>query len=74
MPNKNFYLDSLDRSISNRRSVWLFLLLPCFIETPLFNANSRDPDQTPRSAASDLELHGLQIPFYGMLGINIPQK
>ena len=74
MPNKNFYLDSLDRSISNRRGVWLFLLLPCFIETPLFNANSIDPDQTPRSVASDLELHGLQIPFYGTLGINIPQK
>ena len=26
-------------------------------------ANSRDPDQTPRSAASDLGLHCLPIPF-----------
>ena len=25
----------------------------CFIEIPAFNANSVDPDQTPRSAASD---------------------
>ena len=26
-------------------------------------ANSGDPDQTPRSAASDLGLHCLQLPF-----------
>ena len=37
----------------------LFLLSPCFIEIPVFNANSVDPDQTPRSAASDLGLHCL---------------
>ena len=34
-----------------------FLLLPCFIEIYVFNANSVDPDQTLRSAASDLGLH-----------------
>ena len=27
----------------------------------MFNANSVDPDQTPRSAASDLGLHRLSI-------------
>ena len=27
-----------------------FLLLPCFIEIPVFNANSVDPDQTPHAA------------------------
>ena len=32
--------------------------------------NSVDPDQMPHSAASDLGLHCLQCPFYGMLGIN----
>ena len=32
------------------------------------NGNSVDPDQTPRSAASDLDLHCL--PFYGTLGLN----
>ena len=35
----------------------LFFFLPYFIEIPVFNANSADPDQTPRSAASDLGLH-----------------
>ena len=31
------------------------------MEIPVFNANSVDPDQTPRSAASDLGLHCLPI-------------
>ena len=35
----------------------LILLLPCSIEITLFNAHSVDPDQTPRSAASDLGVH-----------------
>ena len=38
-----------------------FLLSPCFIEIPLFNANSVDPDETPRSVASDQGLHCLQM-------------
>ena len=57
MPNELFQLNSLDRSISSTRGVWLFLLIPCFIEIPVFNANSVDPDQTPRSVASDLGVH-----------------
>ena len=56
MPNEFFHLRCLDRSISNRRGVWLVLLLPCSIEILVFNANSLDPDQTPHSAASDLGL------------------
>ena len=32
-----------------------------FIEIPVFKANSVDPDQTPRSAASDLGLHCLPM-------------
>ena len=36
-------------------------MIPCFIEIPLFNANSVDPNQTPRSAASDLGLHCLPM-------------
>ena len=36
-----------------------FFLLPCFIGVSELNANSVDPDQTPRSAASDLGLHCL---------------
>ena len=61
-----FYGNSLDRSISNRRVSGLFLLLLCFIEIPVFNANSVDPDQTPRFAASDLGLHCLTITLLGI--------
>ena len=32
-----------------------------YIEIPVFNANSLDPNQTPRSAASDLGLHCLPM-------------
>ena len=65
MPNEFFYLNSLDRSISNKRSAWLVFLLPCFIEIPVVNANSVDPDQTPQNAASDLGLHCLQMSLLG---------
>ena len=41
---------SLDRSISNFRSVSFVLILPFIREIPVFNANGLDPDQTPRSA------------------------
>ena len=37
---------------------------------PVINANSVDPDQTPRCAMSDLGLHVCQCPIYGALGIN----
>ena len=33
------------------------------IEIPVFNTNSVDPDQMPRSAASDLDLHCLAMPL-----------
>ena len=36
-----------------------FLLLLCFIEIPVLNANNTDPDQMLHSAASDLGLHCL---------------
>ena len=36
-----------------------FLLLSCFVEVSELIANNVDPDQTPRSAASDLGLHCL---------------
>ena len=54
MPSRLFCLTSLNQSISNRRGVWLVLLLPCFTEKICINANSADPDQTPQS---DLGLH-----------------
>ena len=55
-----FYLSSLDRSVSNKEDDWLVLLLVCCIEISVFNANTVDSDQTPRSAASDLNLYCLQ--------------
>ena len=39
----------------------LLVLLSCFVERSALNANSVDPDQTPRSAASDLDLHCLPM-------------
>ena len=41
-----------------------FLLLPWFTEIPVLNANSVDPDYTPRSAASDLGLHCLPMSLF----------
>ena len=38
-----------------------FSLLPSFVEVSVSYANSIDPDQTPRSAASDLDLHCLSM-------------
>ena len=44
---------------------------PCFKDIPVFNANSVDPNQAPRSAASYLDLHFLPVPFMGRyLSIN----
>ena len=62
MPNGFLYLYSSDWSISNIRGVWVVLLLQCFIEIPVFNTNSVDPDQVPRTAASELGLHFLPAP------------
>ena len=38
-----------------------FLSFLCFVESSVFNANSVDPDQMPRSAASDLGLNCLPM-------------
>ena len=59
MPSRLFYLNSM--SISNRRSVRLVFMLLTFIKIPVSIANSVEPDQTPRSASSDLELHCLPM-------------
>ena len=63
MANGFFYLKSGQVHFQYREclvSFFFLLLLPCFIEISV-NANSVDPDQTPRSAASDLGLHCLPI-------------
>ena len=48
----------------NSLKFFLFSSLPCFIDIPVFNANSVDPDQTLHSAASDLGLHCLPITLF----------
>ena len=61
MPYGFFFLNSLDRSISYIRSVWLAFIITMFVEISELNANSVDPDQTPRSVAFDLGLHCLPM-------------
>ena len=63
MPSGLCYLNSFDRSSSNRRDVYLFLLLLWFTEIHVFNANSVDSDQMPHSVASDLVLRCLPMPL-----------
>ena len=61
MPSGLFHLNSLDWSMSKRRSVWLFSLSPFFVEMRVLNAKSVDPDQTPRS---DQGLHFLPMSLF----------
>ena len=65
-----FFHNYLDRSISKSRMSGSVLLLPSSIEIPTLDANSVDPDQTPRSMASDLGLHCLQRSHVWELDIN----
>ena len=63
-PRGLFYHNSLDRFISYIRSVWLvFIILSCFVEISELNTNSVNPDQTPRSAASDQGVLCLPVPL-----------
>ena len=70
MPSGLVYLKSLTSPFPIKKSVWLTFIITIFLEISVFNANRVDPDQTPRSAASDLDLSVCQCPFYGMLGIH----
>ena len=71
MPSGLFYRYTLNQSISNKKGVRLAFIFPRFIQDPVHIANSEDPDQTPRSAASDLGLHCLSVfLLYRTLGIN----
>ena len=64
MPSGIFYLTSLDYPIKGVSGY--FLLVMCFIEIPVFNANNVDPDQMPQNAVSDLSLHFAKVPFNGL--------
>ena len=62
VPSGLLYLN-LDQSIPNNKGVWVILLLPCFIETPLFTANRVVSDQMSYSVVSNLDLHCLPMFF-----------
>ena len=61
MPSGLSYLNSLDKLISSLKGVWLVLIITMFFGMSIVNANNVDPDQTLRSAASDLGLHCLPL-------------
>ena len=69
MPNILFYLHSLDRSNYQYKGCQ-YLLWPCFIEIRVFDPNTGDAYQTPRSVASDQGLHCLLMSSNGTLGLN----
>ena len=64
-----FILTVWTRSSPIEETACEILLLLFFIGISVFNADSVDPDQTPRYAASDPGQH-CQCSFYGTLGIN----
>ena len=61
MPDGLFHLHSSGRSISKKGGIRLILINTMFYRVSVLNANCVDPDQTPRSAASDLGLHYLPM-------------
>ena len=72
MPNELSYLNSLDRSISNLKGVGSVFIITMNYRNPcMFNTNSVDPDQTPRSAASDLSLHCFSISLLWVNGVRL---
>ena len=65
MQDTLFNSNSLDMSISYIRGVWLDITVIKFCRISELNANSEDPDQTPHSAASDLGVQFVNVPFMG---------
>ena len=61
MPVGLFYLHFESVHFQFKRCLVKFLLYICFIEIPVLHANTVDPDQRPRSMASDPGLHCLPI-------------
>ena len=69
MPNVFSHPYQLDESISNVRFAGLyFSSLFNFLKKLMF-ANSREPDQTPRFAASDMVVHCLSM-SHKKVGLN----
>ena len=63
-----FYRKSLDRSISNRRGVWLPFIITNIYKMPALSANSVDPNQTPQRLIWVFTV--CQCPFNGMPDLN----
>ena len=68
-PNGISHSNQLDPSISVLRDVGCFFHL--FSNFNILLANSGNPDQTPRSAASDLGLHCLPMSHKRTLGLYV---
>ena len=65
MPSELCYLDSLDRSVLNTRGAWLlYIIITIHYKNVHFSVNSVDPDQTPRTAASDQGLNCLPVTVF----------
>ena len=61
MPSELFYLNSVDSPIAYTEDVLLVVIPTVFVEISVFDTESVDPDQKPRSAASGLCLRKLQM-------------
>ena len=61
MPSGIFYLTLWKGPFLYKGCLVSFYHYHLFVEFSEFNANSVDPDRTPRSAASDLGLHRLPV-------------
>ena len=57
----DFHTTALWTGPLSKEGCLITFIKPCFREIYVFNANLLDPDQTPRSAASDLGLHCLPM-------------
>ena len=69
LPSGPVYPYQLDESICKIRDVLCSFSFLFYFEYILLLANSEDPDQTPRSAASDLGQHCLPMAKNGTLGL-----
>ena len=63
-------LTLLTGSFLNERVSSYFLILPCFIEIPVFKANSVDSSHRPQLRRLILVYTVCQCPFYWTQGIN----
>ena len=61
IPSGIFYLSLWTGPFLTKGVCFAFLVLSCFTEISVFNANSVDPNQMPCCAASDLDLHCLPM-------------